>query len=163
MSLAAAQFSNNVISGAEMLAAIARYRNRITVRTARHGETFPATWELGFDALGAIDPAWLWIAERAGKPLGAILASEAHGTAIIWRVVAPGPDSAAVTRRLLHAFLRDLRDRGLRGYIAMLNRQIPTQDALARIIERAGGHESATANLVIMAGPIPKESITCHS
>ena len=153
----------NLITGPEMLSAILRYRARVTVRFARPGERFPAAWELGFDQLGTLDPEWLWVAERAGTPLGCVLASHAHGVAVIWRVVAPGPDSALVTRRLLHAFLRDLRYRGLRGYVAMLNLDVPTQRKLARIIQRAGGSASPTTNLTVMAGPIPPEAITCHS
>ena len=155
--------ATNVISGADMLAAILAHRTRVTVRLARPGDTFPPEWGLGFDSLRSLDPDWLWVAERSGVPLGAVLASPCHGTAVIWRVVAPGPDSALVTRRLLHAFLRDICRRNLLGYIAMLNLDVPTQRKLARIIQRAGGSSSPTSNLTIMAGPIPPEAITCHS
>lgn len=154
--------NSNLISGADMLSAIVRYRNRVVVRTALPGEIFPSTWELGFEQLGKIDPMWVWVAERFNQPLGALVASEAHGVAVIWRVVALGPDAATITRRLLHCFLADIRLRGLKGYLTMLNRAVPAQDKLARIIERAGGKESATRDLVLMAGPIPREEITCH-
>jgi hypothetical protein len=152
----------NLVTGSDMLAAILAYRARVTIRAARLGEEFPSAWELGFDLLGSLDPEWVWVAERSGTPLGALVASPAHGVAVIWRVVAPGPDSALVTRRLLHAFLRDLAPRGLVGYLTMLNLDIPTQGKLSRVIERAGGKRSPVTNLTLMAGPIPKESITCH-
>jgi len=74
-----------------------------------------------------------------GNINGVLVASPCHGAAMIWRVVvAPGSSQMALGR-LLRAFLRDCRKRGVRGYVTFLSLSGEAQQRLATILEHAGG------------------------
>ena len=46
---------------------VLRGQQRASVRLMTFGEALPSGLDLGFDHLGALDPSWVWVAERAGR------------------------------------------------------------------------------------------------
>lgn len=130
---------------------------RASVRLLRHGESLPESFELGFAHLGALDPSWCWVVERGGAIEGCLLASPCHGTALIWRLVLiPGAPLSSLTR-LLRAFLRDCRARGLAGYMTLVDEGVDAQGKLKKIMERAGA-KVAARGWTLMASPVPERS-----
>jgi hypothetical protein len=120
-------------------------------------ETIPASLEAGFEQLGHLDRHWVWVLESGGEIKGVLLASPCHGAAFIWRVaVAQGVEGWSVGK-LLRRFLKDCKERGLRGYLTIVNPSVEAQGQLKSIVERAGG--KAVGSYELLAGPTPKEFI----
>jgi len=127
------------------------------IRMLRKGEIIPASLEAGFEQLGNLDHDWVWVLESGGEIKGVLLAAPCHGTAFIWRI-AVGPDVEGWSvGKLLRRFLADCRERGLKGYITIIDSSVPIQKQLQRIIERAGG--TVVGDYRMMSAPTPKEFI----
>jgi hypothetical protein len=126
-------------------------------RLLRQGETIPASLEAGFELLGQLDRDWIWILESQREIKGILLACPCHGAAFIWRIaIEHDVDNVGVVR-LLRRFLSDLKKRGVKGYLTIVDAQVATQKRLARVIEKAGGTE--VGQYTLMVGPTPKEFI----
>jgi hypothetical protein len=120
-------------------------------RLLREGETIPATLEAGFELLGHLDRDWIWVLESDRQIKGVLLACPCHGAAFVWRIaIAPELDNVAVLR-LLRRFLSDLKQRGVKGYLTIVDAQVATQKRLAGVIEKAGGTE--VGQYTLMVGP----------
>jgi hypothetical protein len=133
-------------------------RKQERVRLLRKSEVIPKELEAGFDILGQIDPDWCWILEQDGAIKGVLIASPAHGAAMIWRLsVAQGCSQMSVGK-LLRAFLRDCRKRSIRGFLTVLSSDREQEQRLATIIEHAGG-KKIMGGLELYASPIPRENI----
>jgi hypothetical protein len=131
---------------------------RESVRLMRKGEVIPSGLEAGFDLLGKLDPDWIWVLDVGGVVKGVLVASPAHGAAMIWRIsVEPGQSTMAVGK-LLRAFLRDIRGRGIAGYLTALSLTREPEKRLAAIIEQSGGRRTQDG-LSLYASPLPKEGI----
>jgi hypothetical protein len=127
-------------------------------RLMRSGEVIPPSLEAGFDILNQLDPDWVWVLDVDGTIKGILVASPCHGAAMIWRiVVAPGSSQAALLR-LLRAFLRDCRKRGLRGYLTFISLSREPEKRLAAILEHSGGRIFAK-DMIMIASPIPRERL----
>ena len=129
--------------------------NRPNVRTLASTDVLPASFELGFDQLGQLDPQWVWVAERHGQIEGCIVASPCHGVALVWRVTAL---RGGVLLPLLRQFMRDCRTRGMMGYMTLVDSAVPSQAKLRRIVERNGGGTRGPA-LTLMASPLIREGV----
>lgn len=126
-------------------------------RLLREGETIPPSLEAGFDLLGKLDHNWIWVVEAGGEIKGVLVASPCHGCAFVWRVViADGMANIAVIR-LLRRFARDIRDRGMKGYITLLGSSSAVETRLRSIVEKLGA--KAWGEYTIMASGLPKENV----
>ena len=128
------------------------------VRLLRDGDVLPSAFDVGFDKLNAIDPNWCWIVERNSVLEGCLLASPCHGTAVIWRLAMIPGTSASSLLKLLRTFMRDMRRRGISGYITFVDENEPTQRKLKSLMERIGAKVGAK-NWTLMASPIPREGV----
>ena len=126
-----------------------------TVRHLREGESLPAAWELGFDALGRIDCSWVWVIERDARPLGCVVAAPCHGVAFLWRVVMDKSAPSHLLLRLLRQCVRDLRSRGCVGILTFCDATSVTQARFLRVISRLNSREMKAYTLV--AAPLPTE------
>lgn len=127
------------------------------VRNLRPGEVIPEGLDAGFDLLGALDHRWIWVFESGAEIKGVLVASDCHGCAFIWRLaISPGMPEFSVVK-LLRRFLKDIRMRGMKGYLTIADRSSETQDRLANVIIHAGGKQFGTYSL--FASPMPKEGI----
>lgn len=122
------------------------------------GDVIPSELEAAFDVLGQLDPDWVWVIDIDGMIRGVLVASPAHGVAMIWRVVIHPSASRWALGRLLRAFLRDTRMRGLRGYLTVVSMTGESQKRLASIIEHAGG-KAIQDGMTLYASRMPKEGI----
>lgn len=120
----AARMAADIISG-----------KRPVIRNLRPGETLPARFEVGFDQLNQLDPEWVWVMER-GTIEGCLVASPCHGTAIVWRLFC---ENRWWLLALLRRFAKDIRKRGCKGYMMLLDTSKPTQAKLARLVKHQGG------------------------
>lgn len=111
------------------------------IRQMHKGEPLPASFELGFDQLGQVDENWVWVAEQYGRLVGCIMASPCHGTAIVWRVVS---SDMKCLLAMLRFFLKECKNRGLRGCMALIDPQIDAQRKLKSIMQRTGGYVAST-------------------
>ena len=128
------------------------YLMRDQVRLLGPTETIPASLDAGFELLGQLDRDWIWVIAGEGRVKGILLASPCHGAAFIWRLaVEPGLDNVAVVR-LLRGFLRDIKSRGLVGYLTIVDAAKPIQKRLQGIIEKAGGKQHG--EFTLMLGPV---------
>jgi hypothetical protein len=126
-------------------------------RLLRPGETIPENLEAGFELLVQLDCDWIWVLESDRKIKGVLLACPCHGAAFVWRIaVEPDVDNVGVVR-LLRRFLSDLKQRGVKGYLTIVDAQVATQKRLAGVIRKAGGTE--VGQYTLMVGSTPKEFI----
>lgn len=133
-------------------------QRRERARQLRHEDTIPSSLEAAFDILHQLDPQWVWVLDDCGVITGVLVASPAHGMAVIWRISISPSASHVAPVRLLRVFLRDIRRRGMRGYMTVVNLNSSTQAQLARIIERSGG-KVIESGMTMLASPLPKEGI----
>lgn len=121
------------------------------VRLMRDGDVLPVEFEAGFDQLGQLDRQWAWVCERGGEITGLLLASPCHGVALVWKVAMKEGERSLL--RLLRTFVRDIRQRGLKGYMTWVDPKIERQNKLRRIMEHAGG-KAAIDSLTLVAAPL---------
>jgi hypothetical protein len=120
-------------------------------RLLRKGETIPASLEAGFEQLGKLDPDWIWVVQSGREIKGVLLACPCHGAAFVWRIaIAPDLDNVAVLR-LLRRFLSDLKQRGVKGYLTIVDPKVATQTRLMELIRKGGGQ--VVGNYTLMVGP----------
>jgi hypothetical protein len=60
--------------------------------------------------------------------------------------------------KLTRTFMRDMRSRGISGYITFVDENEPTQRKLKSLMERIGAKVGAK-NWTLMASPIPREGV----
>lgn len=137
------------MSQAAQLAADVLMGRRTIIRQMRCGDILLPEWECGFEQLGRIDPEWVWVAEKGGRLIGCIVASPAHGTAIVWRVVSDG----SCLLPLLRTFYRDIRKRGCMGYMTIVDPRIKEQAKLQKVMERGKGGIVADG-FTLIAAPV---------
>jgi GNAT superfamily N-acetyltransferase len=133
-------------------------KRREAARLMRPGEVIPSSLEAAFDLLGQIDPDWVWVLDVDGTIKGVLVASPAHGVAVVWRVVVEPGASSMGLGKLLRAFLRTCRQRGIRGYLTMLSLSRETESRLAKILEHSGG-KVVMENMAMMVSRMPRENI----
>jgi hypothetical protein len=117
-------------------------------------DVIPAELESGFDLLGQLDPDWVWVLAQDEKIKGVLIASPAHGVAMIWRITVAKDASQMALFKLLRAFLRDARSRGLRGYLTIVSPSSESQKRLTGIFEKAGG-QVVESGMTMLASPVP--------
>lgn len=127
-------------------------------RLMRTGEEIPGPLEAGFDVLNQIDSKWVWVLTSGEEITGVLVASPCHGTAMIWRISISKSASSTALVRLLRVFLKDCRNRGIRGYLTILGQGTEAQSRLGRIIERAGG-KIIESGMIMWALPQAKDGI----
>lgn len=126
-------------------------------RLMQPGDVIPKSLEAGFDILGQLDYDWIWLLESGHEIKGILVASPCHGCALVWRlVVSPDAGTVAVVR-LLRRFARDIRERGLKGYLTLLSPQKDTETRLKAIVEKLGG--KGYGEFTLMASGLPKENV----
>lgn len=93
----------------------------------------------GFEAW-KIDPDWQWVAVHNGKVVAQLLTAPMHGVLYLMRLTAlpEAPKTWAV--RLFRQMLREGRERGLIGYLVMLQDSTPEQLRLMSIVQRHAGY-----------------------
>ncbi len=133
-------------------------KKRERARLMHKGDVIPAELEAGFDQLGQLDPEWVWVLVDGDIIKGVLVASPAHGAAMIWRISLDRTCSKVALAKLLRAFLRDLRIRGVRGLLTIMSPSSPTQSQLASILRRVGGGPFLEG-MSVYASPMPKEGI----
>lgn len=137
------------MSKAAQLAADVLMGRRTVIRQMRSGDILLPEWECGFERLQNLDPEWVWVAEKGGQLVGCIVASPAHGTAIVWRVISDG----FCLLPLLRTFYRDIRKRGCMGYMTIVDPRIKGQEKLQKIIKRGKG-DIVADGFTLMAAPV---------
>lgn len=131
--------------------------SRDRVRHLMPHETIPACLDAGFEQLGTLDLDWTWVLESGGEIKGVILACSCHGTAFVWRVaVMEGLENTAVVR-LLRGFLSDMRKRGVKGILTIIDPTVSAQARLRGILERIQGKSFGRYELIV--APTPKEFV----
>ena len=128
---------------------------RCEVRFLRVNEEIPAGLDTGFEQLGHLDRHWVWVLDVNHKIEGVLLAAPCHGVAFVWRLCVLPNSSTTDVLRLLRGFLASCRERGLVGYMTLMDLAQPTQERLRGLIERAGGIHQGDFSLMVSA--IPKE------
>ena len=124
------------------------------VRNLRPQEPIPAEFQIGFDALGQLDYNWIWVVEDRGIE-GILVAAPCHGLALLYRVqMRPG---SKLLMRLLRSVMKDLRARGIRGFMTFLSQRREEEIKLGIIIERLGGRQMGEH--MVMASPLAKEGV----
>lgn len=127
------------------------------VRFLKPGETIPSHMDAGFELLGKLDRDWIWILEYQSQIRGVLVASNFHGIAFLWRLkVLPGVSQTGVLR-LLKRFRSDCLKRGVNGYMTLTDVSTATGKQLKSIVERCGGKDHGTVN--ILSAPLPRERI----
>jgi hypothetical protein len=129
-------------------------KKREQARLMRPMDVIPAELEAGFDLLGQLDPDWVWVLAQDEKIKGVLIASPAHGVAMIWRITVAKDASQMALFKLLRAFLRDARSRGLRGYLTIVSPSSESQKRLTGIFEKAGG-QVVESGMTMLASPVP--------
>lgn len=127
------------------------------VRMLRPGETVPKTLDIGFDLLGSLDREWVWVWESEAQIKGVLLAAPCHGVAFIWRL-AVEPNQGIAVVKLLRRFLKDIRSRGMKGYITICDQARTNEERLIRVIKKAGGSQFG-GGCCVMASGLPRENI----
>ena len=96
-----------------------------------------------------LDPDWVWVSyDGSGRVVGMLIAAPCHGLAFLWRIkILPGAPRWTLGS-LLRRFFRDMRKRGVLGYIAFLDANRPEEQALLRIAFKAGGMYVTATTLV---------------
>lgn len=115
----------------------------MVIRTMFAWESLPATLRTGFENL-PIDRNWIWVASVNGAIKGAIVAAPAHGMVVMLRIAVDPKASLAnrsLLRNLLKNFLADVSSRGYKGYLVCLDTDRKEEQALSRIVKRAGGRQ----------------------
>lgn len=114
-------------------------KTKLTIRHPRPEETLPPELVDAYDLLYGTDCDWIWLAEYEDKVVGRILTHNMNGILLILRMNATtdAPKSwAVVTLRYL---LREAGDRGMLGFLTMLQDTKPQEVKLMRIVQRNGG------------------------
>lgn len=132
-------------------------KKRERARQLRSKEVIPSELDAAFDLVGQVDHEWVWVLEVDGELKGVLVASPAHGVAMIWRIVIKPGCSTMALGRLLRRFLKDCRKRGIVGYMTVLQME-GTQEALARIMEKVGAIK-VQEGMTMYAGKLPRENI----
>jgi hypothetical protein len=101
------------------------------------GETLPDELKTGFE-VGNM-PEWIWVAEREGKLVAMLIAAPAHIVAILLRILSTPDAELTDVRALLANAVRDMRERGFKGYVTWLNPERSNEAALLSIIQHTGG------------------------
>ena len=127
-------------------------------RLLRAGEVIPSHLEAAFDLLGQIDHDWIWVLDVDGTIKGILVASPCHGAAMIWRIVVSPGSSQMALGRLLRAFLRDCRKRGIKGYLTFVSLSREPERRLASILEHSGG-KIFQKDMALIVSPMPREGI----
>jgi hypothetical protein len=127
-------------------------------RLLRPGEVIPSELEAAFDLLGQLDPDWVWVLDCAGTIKGVLVASPAHGVAMIWRISIAKDASNMALVRILRRFLKDCRKRGIRGLLTAVSPNRDSEKRLASIMVHAGCRQ-LEGDLVMVVGKLPRENI----
>jgi hypothetical protein len=126
-------------------------------RLLRAGESIPAGLEAGFDQLGQLDRNWVWVLETDVEITGVLIGSPCHGACFIWRMSVDPKASQMSVVRLLRRFASDIRARGLKGYMLIIDPSTPTQTHLVRILEKIGAKRIKTVEWY--AGSLPRPGL----
>jgi hypothetical protein len=138
-----------------------RGTGRIRVRNLRYGEELPPELDTGFNA--TLDRDWVWIAESDCDIQAVLLAAPFHGCAHLGRVVARPGASTLVLTVLLRWVLRELKARGLRGFIAWLEKGEPTCERLLHAVKSAKGFVEEKPHVLVGASlDVEEDLIRCH-
>ena len=87
-----------------------------------------------------IDPDWVWVCDSPdGVPEAVLVASPVHGAAFLWRLASLETADKFSIPRLLRRALCDMHNRGIAGYICLLDPDRPAENQLMSIIAKAGG------------------------
>lgn len=112
-----------------------------TATLVRHpyvGEVPPALMA-GFEAW-KIDTDWQWVLVYDGKVVAQLLTSNMHGMLYMIRISSLPEAPKGWALRLFRAVIREVRDRGLIGYMVLLCDDTKAQLRLMRIVQRHGGY-----------------------
>ena len=120
-------------------------------------DVIPVSLDAGFDLLGNLDREWIWILESDDKIKGVLVASPCHGTAFMWRLSVDPSVSKVGVLRLLRRFFGDLRRRGVKGYMTIIDPSTVTQGHLVKMLEKVGAVE--IKKMTLFAGSLPKEGL----
>ena len=124
---------------------------RDQVRKLRAGETIPSCMDTGFEKYGKLDRDWCWVYETGGEIKGVLLASPCHGLAFVWRFKVLPECGQVAALALLKRFRRDCRKMDVHGYLTLLDLSTATGKQLRRVVERCGGKDYGTVNLLSSA------------
>lgn len=110
-------------------------------------------WEVPFNVWPGmqtkLDRSWVWVAHREGhKPEAVLVGAPAHGLVILLRIwKQPGAPSTLV-RRLLQQTAQDCIQRGLKGWMCMLDGSRKEELKLAKLSLRFGAQHQPHVGLL---------------
>lgn len=112
--------------------------SQMEVRRRYPGEDLPAELMNGIEAFYIVEE-WQWVVEYEGKIVAQVLTAPAHGLLILLRIMSlpEAPPSWPVLA--LRRILADARERGLIGYLTLLEDARPNETRLMRLVQRSGG------------------------
>lgn len=108
----------------------------VKIRNLIPGEPLAGRLKTGYEETKM--PEWIWVAERDGKAVAALVAAPAHVVVILIHLVSEDAEPMDV-RALLVQVMKDIKERGYRGYITWVDPLAARDKALMHIIEAAGG------------------------
>jgi hypothetical protein len=124
---------------------------------ARHlspWESLSSELSRGLERLGELDFHWTWVASDGSRILGVLVAAPVHGIALVLKLnmALEAPKTAIIP--LLRLFLRDMKERGVKGYLTWFDPSREAEKKFIRIAQRAG--ETMSWDAKVVAGKIPK-------
>jgi hypothetical protein len=109
-----------------------------TIRHPQPGEV-PAELMTGFEAW-KIDLEWQWVVVHNDRIVAQILCSNMHGMLYMLRLTSTRDAPFGWALKLFRQVLRDARDRGLIGYLVLLQDSTREMRRLMTIIQRHNGY-----------------------
>lgn len=112
--------------------------SQIEVRPRYPGEEIPAELMQGFEAF-QIAENWQWLVFHEGKVIAQILTCPAHGLLIFLRMMSLPEAPPFWLVVALRRILADARERGLFGYVILLEDSRPKEVKMMRLAQKGGG------------------------
>lgn len=111
---------------------------QIEVRPRYPGEDIPAELMVGIEPFHIVE-SWQWVVEYEDKIVAQILTAPAHGLLILLRMMSVPDAPASWLVLALRRILADAKERGLFGYVVLLQDSRPREAKLMRIVQKNGG------------------------
>ena len=112
--------------------------SQIEVRLRYPGEEIPAELMTGLEAFAIVED-WQWLVIHENKIVAQVLTAPAHGLLIFLRMMSLAEAPPLWMLLALRRILADARERGLFGYVALLEDFRPSEAKLMRLAQRSTG------------------------
>lgn len=111
---------------------------QIEIRRRYPGEEIPAELMDGLEAFHIMED-WQWVVLHEDKIIAQILTCPAHGLLILLRMMSLPEAPPAWLVLALRRILADAKERGLFGYVILLQDSKPKESKMMRLTQMGGG------------------------